>query len=70
MEQATLTNSISFYGAGIHSGKEAMLELLPAPEDTGIVFVRTDLNDAQIPAKFSSCPGKRLCLKLRKMFFL
>lgn len=47
--QRTLAKSITATGIGLHSGKKVTLTLSPAPLDTGIVFVRTDLNHAQIP---------------------
>lgn len=33
-------------GVGVHSGAHARIALSPAPVDTGIVFVRTDVRDA------------------------
>lgn len=41
--QRTLREKASCAGIGVHSGKLIRLEVLPAPADTGIVFVRTDL---------------------------
>ncbi|MDF2940093.1 MAG: UDP-3-O-acyl-N-acetylglucosamine deacetylase [Gammaproteobacteria bacterium] len=43
MTQQTIKNSISVIGKGLHSGKEVKLTFRPAPENTGIVFKRTDL---------------------------
>ena len=37
-------------GIGLHTGVEVNLELRPAPENTGYIFVRTDLDDFEIPA--------------------
>ncbi len=45
----TLASPITATGVGLHSGKEVVLTLKPAPIGTGIVFVRTDMNDAHIP---------------------
>lgn len=45
MEQRTVKHSVSCFGIGIHSGKPASLTIYPAPENTGIVFVRTDIKD-------------------------
>ena len=51
-KQRTLKTEISYTGIGLHSGREVHATLKPAPEDTGIVFVRTDLPGApQIHAK-------------------
>ena len=47
-----MKTEISYTGIGLHSGREVHATLKPAPEDTGIVFVRTDLPGApQIHAK-------------------
>lgn len=51
-KQRTLKTEISYTGIGLHSGREVHATLKPAPEDTGIVFVRTDLpGTPQIHAK-------------------
>lgn len=39
-------------GVGLHSGAPVRLRILPAPPATGIVFVRTDLNQFRIPASW------------------
>ena len=41
--QQTLGKSYSFEGKGLHTGKVARMTINPAPEDTGIVFRRTDI---------------------------
>lgn len=40
--QRTLRSKASCVGVGLHSGQTIRLEVLPAPENTGIVFVRSD----------------------------
>jgi UDP-3-O-[3-hydroxymyristoyl] N-acetylglucosamine deacetylase len=52
--QHTIQHSVHCYGNGLHSGLPAGLSLYPAPENTGIVFVRTDLvsGDNEIKADF------------------
>ena len=51
-KQRTLKTEVSYTGIGLHSGREVHATLKPAPEDTGIVFVRKDLSDEpQIHAK-------------------
>ena len=50
MKQTTLAKSISTSGIGLHTGVEVNLTLRPAPENTGYIFVRTDLDDFEIPA--------------------
>lgn len=42
-KQTTLATAVSYTGIGLHSGREVNAVLKPAPADTGIVFVRTDL---------------------------
>src|SRR6056297_2316158 len=50
--QRTLKNVIRATGVGLHTGEKVYLTLRPAPVDTGIVFVRTDLDEpVSIPAK-------------------
>ncbi len=44
IRQRTLKNLIRAKGIGLHSGKKVCLTLRPAPEDTGVVFVRNDLS--------------------------
>ena len=43
--QITLAREVFCEGVGLHSGKPATVKILPAPENTGIVFIRTDLTD-------------------------
>lgn len=43
--QQTLRKSYSFEGKGLHTGKVARMQIKPAPADTGIRFVRTDMGD-------------------------
>ena len=58
MKQQTLTKAYSFEGKGLHLGKHAHMTLLPAPENTGIRFHRTDLGpDAFIDAVASNVSG-------------
>ncbi len=49
--QKTLKDEVALNGVGLHTGKAVRLTFRPAPEDTGFVFVRTDLNPSvEIPA--------------------
>ncbi len=50
MNQTTISNPVSTLGVGLHTGVEVNLKLKPAPENTGYVFVRTDLDNFEIPA--------------------
>jgi UDP-3-O-[3-hydroxymyristoyl] N-acetylglucosamine deacetylase len=52
LQQRTLKNAIRATGVGLHTGDKVYLTLRPAPVDTGIVFVRTDLErPVAIPAR-------------------
>ncbi len=44
-KQQTIKNEISLKGVGLHTGKEVTLTFKPAPENTGFVFRRMDLED-------------------------
>ena len=50
MNQTTISKSIAISGIGLHTGVEVNLTLAPAPENTGYVFVRADLDNFEIPA--------------------
>lgn len=52
LKQRTLKNVIRATGVGLHTGEKVYLTLRPAPADTGIIFVRTDLDPhVEIPAE-------------------
>ena len=46
LNQRTLKNVIRATGVGLHTGEKVYLTLRPAPIDTGIIFVRTDLDES------------------------
>lgn len=49
--QQTLKNKYTFEGKGLHTGKVSRMIVGPAPVNTGIVFIRTDIGeDAKIEA--------------------
>ena len=49
--QRSLKQRASLEGVGLHSGKKVQLTLAPAPADSGITFVRTDLSPhVEVPA--------------------
>jgi UDP-3-O-[3-hydroxymyristoyl] N-acetylglucosamine deacetylase len=41
--QNTIAKAVTYTGIGLHSGLEVCITLKPAPVDTGIVFIRVDL---------------------------
>ncbi|MEW6072390.1 MAG: UDP-3-O-acyl-N-acetylglucosamine deacetylase [Planctomycetota bacterium] len=49
--QRTLRTAVELAGAGLHSGEHVQVRVLPAPQGTGVEFVRTDIVDSPpIPA--------------------
>lgn len=50
MNQTTISKSVETSGIGLHTGVEVNLKLKPAPPNTGYIFVRTDLDNFEIPA--------------------
>ena len=53
--QQTIRKPVTCSGVGIHSGCRASLVLLPAPPDTGIVFIRRDVsNSPRIPVSIKN----------------
>ena len=49
--QTTLMKPVSFNGIGLHAANEVHMVLRPAPADTGIMFIRTDLpGNPSVPA--------------------
>ncbi len=59
--QHTLGKVVSCTGVGLHSGNEINLSIKPAPENSGIRFFRTDLNDTNgIPAHMDKVVDTRL----------
>lgn len=48
--QQTISRPIEISGIGLHTGVEVNLKLKPAPPNTGYIFVRTDLDNFEIPA--------------------
>lgn len=54
-KQYTLSKSVVVEGIGLHTGKPVRMEFVPAPENTGVVFVRTDIEgEPSIKASFEN----------------
>lgn len=61
LKQRTLKTSVQTTGVGLHTGVKVVLNIRPAPVDTGIVFVRSDLPGAPaIPAVAGNVTDTRL----------
>jgi UDP-3-O-[3-hydroxymyristoyl] N-acetylglucosamine deacetylase len=54
VKQTTLAAPVETSGIGLHTAVTVHLRLLPAPPDTGYVFIRTDLGGFEIPATVES----------------
>jgi UDP-3-O-[3-hydroxymyristoyl] N-acetylglucosamine deacetylase len=50
--ETTVQRPAEARGVGLHSGVEVGIRILPAPVSTGIVFVRTDLDNFPVPASW------------------
>ncbi len=60
--QTTIKNRVVCQGVGVHTGQQTTITLLPAPENSGIVFRRTDQRGfaAMIPARFDRVTDTKL----------
>ena len=50
IKQTTLAAPVETSGVGLHTAVPVQVRLVPAPPDTGYVFIRTDLGGFEIPA--------------------
>ncbi|HUI77175.1 MAG TPA: UDP-3-O-acyl-N-acetylglucosamine deacetylase [Bryobacteraceae bacterium] len=50
--ETTVQRPVEATGVGLHHGVPVAIRILPAPVSTGIVFVRTDLDNFPIPASW------------------
>ena len=65
MLQYTLKKEISFAGIGLHSGNPVKIIVKPAPVDSGIKFVRTDIGvDATVDASLNNVNDTSLATTL------
>jgi len=48
--ETTVQRPVEAKGVGLHSGVPVSIRILPAPPSTGIVFLRTDLDNFAVPA--------------------
>ena len=64
--QKTLKQKTSFEGIGLHTGEVARVSLNPAPENSGIVFKRTDIKkNNTIKANYENISSTNLCTVLK-----
>jgi len=50
--ETTIRRPVEVHGIGLHHGAPVHLRITPAPAATGIVFLRTDLDNTPIPASW------------------
>ena len=66
-KQRTIREPFSLSGVGLHTGASCTLRVQPAPEDHGVVFVRTDLPDQpRLPADidYADSQGRRTSIRM------
>ncbi|MDR2681995.1 MAG: UDP-3-O-acyl-N-acetylglucosamine deacetylase [Holosporaceae bacterium] len=69
MLQKTIASFVALEGVGVHSGKMRRIKILPAPEDCGIIFLRTDLEENNIiRADYKNVSETMMCTKLSNEF--
>jgi len=67
--QKTLTKPVKFQGIGLHSGKKSKITLLPAEENQGVIFKRTDIKlNNLIKAHYDNVSSAKLCTTLQNKF--
>ncbi|KQC11147.1 MAG: UDP-3-O-[3-hydroxymyristoyl] N-acetylglucosamine deacetylase [Smithella sp. SDB] len=53
--QRTVKKEISCFSVGLHTGRKINMKIKPAPADTGVVFIRKDLSQAEpIQARYDN----------------
>ena len=64
--QKTISKPISFQGVGLHSGVSSNIKIIPAKENFGIKFCRTDIGSNNlIEANYQNVVEPVLCTKIR-----
>lgn len=61
--QQTLSKAVTIQDIGLHSGKQITMEMMPAKENHGIVFIRVDRPQGEnvIPALWDNVVDTQLC---------
>ena len=55
--QQTIAGPVQIAGRALHSGVHVNLRLLPLPPDSGVMFVRPDLESGAGEGQPGDCPG-------------
>ena len=68
LSQSTLKNKIYFSGIGVHNGRAVSMCIEPADINTGIVFIRTDIEHNNIiNATIQNAFNASLCTKIKNI---
>jgi UDP-3-O-[3-hydroxymyristoyl] N-acetylglucosamine deacetylase len=67
--QQTLQNPISCFGIGVHSGNKTQVTLKPAPTNSGVIFVRTDVTqvDNKVYATYNNVCDTTLSTSIKNI---
>lgn len=67
--QQTLQNPISCFGIGVHSGNKTQVTLKPAPQNSGVIFVRTDITqvDNKVYATYNNVCDTTLSTSIKNL---
>ena len=71
MIQQTISRKVFCTGIGVHNNKETLLTLCPAPKNTGIIFIRTDVGavkERMILALFSNVSDTHMCTRVSNIY--
>ena len=65
--QKTIKDSIQLEGVGLHNGIKVNLSLEPSGVNSGIIFKRTDVDEAKsiIEASYKNVSSAILCTKIK-----
>ncbi len=64
--QKTISEPVEFKGIGLHNGLKSLIKILPAKENFGIIFKRTDLKEKNIiKASFENVSSAKLCTTIQ-----
>ena len=67
--QKTISKQIKFRGIGLHSGLESVVKIIPADENYGIVFKRSDIKQNNIiEANIENVSSAKLCTTIQNNF--
>ena len=70
--QTTISKQKSFNGIGLHSGNLINVTFKPAKENTGIIFIRTDIDkkikERSIKALYSNVSDTSLCTTIENEY--